>query len=423
VNVDELEQLFDRLWPLNRSLTGEPNRKTLEILSERIPLEITEVPSGTKCFDWEVPPEWNVSQAYIADENGKKLIDFKNNNLHLVGYSTPIDSVMSFEELDKHLHYLEAKPDWIPYITSYYSRTWGFCLSYNQYLCLDKTASYKVVIDSSLDDKGSMTIGQVDIKGQSDKMIFLSTYICHPSMANNELSGPLMASLLYENLASSNPYYSYRVPETIGSICYLSKYGNELKEKVVAGYVITTIGDLGPFNYKKSKLGASISDRAAELVLGRSNIEHAIHDFFPWGSDERQYCSPGFNLPIGSLMRTYYEDYDEYHTSADNKSFISFQGLLDGLELFLEILNLIQANATYLNLNSHCEPRLGKRNLFPSAENDLTEHHLEATMWLLSYSDGEHDLLSIIGKSKIDYKYFLEMAELLSEKKLLKRVT
>jgi len=423
VSNEELENLFDSLWPLNRSLTGDSNRKTLKILSEKMPLEITEVDSGTKCFDWEVPSEWNVREAYISDSDGKRLIDFGNNNLHLVGYSICVDTVMNFDELDEQLHYIESHPDWIPYKTSYYKRDWGFCLSYNQYIGLDRNAKYHVVIDSTLDEHGSMTYGEVNIEGESDELILLSTYICHPSMANNELSGPLVTTLLYETLSQTKPFYSYKflfIPETIGCIYYLSKHLAYLKKHIIAGLVVTTIGDDAPFNYKRSRRGDAAVDRAAELVLSQSSHQYYIHDFYPWGSDERQYCSPGVNLPVGSLMRSSYEVYQEYHTSADDKNFISFSAMQQSAMVYLNILELIQANRTYTNVLPYGEPQLGKRNLFPNADNNLKDVDLEAIMWILNLADGNNDLINIVSKSGLDYKQIVEMAILLQNRGLLK---
>ncbi len=306
----KLEEYFDRLWPINRSLTGNGVRKSLEILSEIVEFNITEVPSGTVCFDWTVPPEWNIVEGWVKDSSGKTIIDFKEHNLHILGYSEPVKGKFTYDELQPHLYTLPEQPELIPYLTSYYKRRWGFCMSHIEFEKLDKAETYEVFIDSTLDDNGSMTIAEATIKGTTDETILLSTYICHPSMANNELSGPLVASFIYNQLKTiPNLRYTYKfifVPETIGSIYYLSKNGENLKENLTAGFVITCIGDPGVFTYKKSRRGDALPDRAAEIILSQTESNFNIIDFFPSGSDERQFCSPGFNLPVGSLIRTMY---------------------------------------------------------------------------------------------------------------------
>jgi len=328
---NKIEKYFDRLWPITRSLTGNGNRETLKILSEIIDLDIQEIPSGTQCFDWNVPAEWNIKEAWIKDSKGKIIINFSINNLHILGYSEPFQGKLSYPELKSHLYSLPEQPELIPYLTSYYKRRWGFCLSHNQLLELDKDEEYDVFIDSSLNNNGSMTIGEAVIKGQSEKEILFSTYICHPSLASNELSGPLISAFIYSNLKEQKKLkYTYRfifVPETIGSIYSLSVKGEHWKNNLQAGFVITCIGDDGKFTYKKSRRGNSLPDRVVEMILSQTENDFNIVDFFPGGSDERQYCSPGFNLPVGSLMRTMYGKYPEYHTSADNKDFISFEAM------------------------------------------------------------------------------------------------
>jgi aminopeptidase-like protein len=296
-----LEKYFDLLWPINRSLTGNGNRETLKILSELVDLKISEIPSKTQCFDWTVPSEWNVKEAWIKDPSGKTIVDFKNNNLHLLGYSGKFHDKINLEELKDHLFSLPKQPNAIPYLTSYYDGRWGFCLTHNQLRKLKK-GEYEINVDSELNPKGSMTIAEATLKGESDREILFSTYICHPSMANNELSGPLVTSFIYKKLKEkNNRRYTYRflfLPETIGSICYLSMHGEELKQKLIAGYVVTCVGDKGNFTYKRSRRGNTLADQAAELVLNQTEKKFKIEDFFPTGSDERQYCSPGFNLPL-----------------------------------------------------------------------------------------------------------------------------
>jgi len=417
----ELENYFDRLCPICRSLTGNGNRETLKILSEIVDLNITEIPSGTACFDWNIPPEWNVKEAWIKDPKGNIVVDFKNNNLHLVGYSIPFKGRISLSELKSHLYTLPEQPDLIPYITSYYKERWGFCITHNQLLSLQE-GEYEVCIDSSLDTNGSMTIADALIKGQTDAEILLSTYICHPSLANNELSGPLVSSFLYRSLKTRKLRYTYRfvfVPETIGTIYYLSKYGEHLKKKLGAGFVVTTIGDNGTFTYKRSRRGNSLADKAVELVLKQQEKDYTIEDFYPQGSDERQYCSPGFNLPVGSLMRTRYWNYKEYHTSGDNKKIISFDAMQKSIETYLDVLNLMEANLKYINKMPFCEPQLGKRGLYSTIGSKKSPDHLTPMMWLLNLADGTNDLIDIANRSNIPYKQLIDVAELLISKDLL----
>ncbi|HQW70947.1 MAG: DUF4910 domain-containing protein [Saprospiraceae bacterium] len=402
----KLEEYFDRLWPINRSLTGNGVRKSLEILSEIVEFNITEVPSGTVCFDWTVPPEWNIVEGWVKDSSGKTIIDFKEHNLHILGYSEPVKGKFTYDELQPHLYTLPEQPELIPYLTSYYKRRWGFCMSHIEFEKLDKAETYEVFIDSTLDDNGSMTIAEATIKGTTDETILLSTYICHPSMANNELSGPLVASFIYNQLKTiPNLRYTYKfifVPETIGSIYYLSKNGENLKENLTAGFVITCIGDPGVFTYKKSRRGDALPDRAAEIILSQTESNFNIIDFFPSGSDERQFCSPGFNLPVGSLIRTMYGKYPEYHTSADNKDFISFEAMEGSVNKYLEIIDLIELNQKYINTLPYCEPQLGKRGLYPTLGSQKgTESYVKAMMWILNLTDGDHDLIDISLKSKI----------------------
>lgn len=422
-----MEEYFDRLFPVNRSLTGNGNRDTLKIFSEIIDLNITEVSSGTECFDWMVPPEWNVKEAWIKNSKGKKIIDFTDSNLHLLGYSEKYSGVLSLEDLKKNLYSLPEQPDVIPYLTSYYKKRWGFCLSDKQLKSLEPD-NYEVLIDSELNENGSMTIADSILKGSTDKEVLLSTYICHPSMASNELSGPLVSAFIYDKLKKlSNRRYSYRflfVPETIGVIYYLSKYGNHLKEKLKAGYVVTCIGDNGKFTYKKSRRGNSLADRAALLILNQKESEYIAEDFFPTGSDERQYCSPGFDLPVGSLMRTRYGKYKEYHTSADNKEYISFDAMAESVEMYMEIINVLEKNAVYNNLFPHCEPQLGKRDLYPTigSQKDTAEY-VTAIMWVLNLSDGTNDLIEISNRSKINFELIVKAADSLEDKGLLKKLS
>lgn len=421
---NSIEYYFDRLFPINRSLTGNGNRETLKMLSELVDLKIYEVPSGTNCFDWTVPSEWNVKEAWVKNSKGEKVIDFEKSNLHLLGYSEPFKGKLSLGELKQHLHSLPNQPDLIPYMTSYYKKRWGFCITHTQLESLPED-EYEVLIDSSLDEAGSMTYGEAFIEGEQKEEIFLSTYICHPSLANNELSGPLVTAHLYKELKKrKKPRYSYRfifIPETIGSIYYLSVNGEDLRKKMIAGYVVTCIGDNGPFTYKRSRRKNTITDRAAELILKQTETDYKIYDFFPTGSDERQYCSPGFNLPVGSLMRTMYGKYPEYHTSADNRDFISFAAMEESVNKYLKIIDVIENNYTYINTIPYCEPQLGKRGLYPTlgSQKGMADF-TKCMMWLLNYADGEHDILDIAKLSSLPIESFFNVANNLREKGVLK---
>tara|TARA_Y100000591_G_scaffold265118_1_gene238607 strand:+ start:6115 stop:7392 length:1278 start_codon:yes stop_codon:yes gene_type:complete len=418
-----IEKYFDKLWPICRSLTGNGNRRTLKILSEIINFNIKEVKCGTKCFDWNIPPEWNINEAWIKDKSGRKIIDFSKNNLHILGYSSPVNQVMSYYELKNHLYTLPDQPDLIPYLTSYYERQWGFCLSHNQMKVMNKKEDYKVFIDSDFNENGSMTYADLVIPGESKDEILISTYFCHPSMANNELSGPLVTAMISKEVRKiKNRRFTYRfvyVPETIGSIFYLSKYGDHLKKYVKAGFVVTCVGDSGLFTYKKSKVGNSLTDRCAEIVLKQTENNFNIIDFFPSGSDERQYCSEGFNLPIGSLMRTMYGKYKEYHTSGDDKNFISFTAMKKSIEKYMEIINVIELNKTYTNNFPNCEPQLGKRGLYPPIYSKDNAKFIDIMMWILSFSDGKNDMIYISEKSGFSIKELLPVVDILIDKNII----
>ncbi len=420
---NSIEYYFDRLFPINRSLTGNGNRETLKILSELVDLKIYEVPSGTNCFDWTVPPEWNVKEAWVKNSKGEKVIDFEKSNLHLLGYSEPFKGKLSLSELRQHLHSLPNQPGLIPYMTSYYKKRWGFCITHTQLESLPED-EYEVLIDSSLDEEGSMTYGEAFIEGEQKEEIFFSTYICHPSLANNELSGPLVTAHLYKELKKrKKPRYSYRfvfIPETIGSIYYLSVNGEDLRKKMIAGYVVTCIGDNGPFTYKRSRRKNTITDRVAELILKQTETDYKIYDFFPTGSDERQYCSPGFNLPVGSLMRTMYGKYPEYHTSADNRDFISFAAMEESVNKYLSIIDVIENNKMYINRLPYCELQLGKRGLYPTlgSQKGMADF-VKGIMWLLNLADGKHDLIDIANLSNLPIESFFDVIEKLREQGIL----
>lgn len=414
---------MEKLYPICRSISGEGVRKTLKIIKQKIPIEIKEIPTGTKAFDWVVPKEWNIKDAYIKDRNGKKIVDFKKSNLHVLSYSIPVNKKMSLRELKKHLFTLPDHPDLIPYRTTYYKENWGFCISNNQLKKL-KEGTYEVFIDSELKD-GSITYGEIFIKGQIKDEVLISTYLCHPSLCNDNLSGVVLTVLLAKYLKNFRPKYSYRflfIPETIGSIAWLSLNEKNVS-KIKHGLVVTCVGDSGKSTYKKSRNGNNIIDKVVEKVLIDSGYDFEIVDYFPSGSDERQYCSPGFNLPVGSLMRTPYGRFPEYHTSADNLDFVKSKHLADSLEKYVKIIYVLDENKTYMNLNPKCEPQLGKRGLYNlvggKKGRDVDQM---AILWVLNLSDGKNSLLDISIRSRMDFKRIKNAADALFEKKLLKEI-
>jgi aminopeptidase-like protein len=400
----ELHKLAKKLWQLNRSITGEGVKTTLSILKELNPsLTIHNVPSGTKVFDWQIPLEWHVNDAYILTPCGKKICDFKKNNLHLVGYSVPVKKKLSFEELQKNLHSIPEQPNAIPYITSYYEERWGFCISQNERDLL-KEGEYQVFIDTKLFN-GSLTYGEILIKGESDKEIYLSTYICHPSMANNELSGIVVASYIANWLCQNkNNRFSYRfvfVPETIGSITYLSKHYVHLKKKVIAGFNISCVGDERSYSYLPSRNGNTISDKVAKHVLKWIDSNYITYSWLERGSDERQYCAPGIDLPIASILRTKYAEYPEYHTSLDNlDSVVTPKGLEGGYLALTKAIELIEKNNIY-KVNVLCEPQMSRRGLYPTLSKKSSKNQTELIMNFISYCDGEHSLLDIAEKINV----------------------
>jgi aminopeptidase-like protein len=398
MNGDHIYSLAAKLWPLNRSITGDGVRQTLGILKEFMPdLSITEVPTGTSVFDWTIPKEWKVNDAYIISPNGNKICSFKENNLHLVGYSTPIHTKLSLSELQNNLYSLPEQPTAIPYITSYYKERWGFCLSQQQRDGLED-GEYEVFIDSELFD-GSLTYGELLIKGKSDKEIFISTYICHPSMANNELSGLTVTTFIAKWLASkANTRFSYRfvfIPETIGSITYLSINKDHLKANVFAGFNVSCVGDNRDYSYLPSRNGKTISDIVAKHVLKNICPTYKSYKWTDRGSDERQYCSPGIDLPIASIMRTKYGKYDEYHTSLDDLiNVVTPEGLDGGYIALKNAIEVLEENY-YPKVNVFCEPQLGKRGLYPTLSTKSSGNEVRLMMDLIAWSDGSKSMLEI----------------------------
>lgn len=410
------------LFPINRSLSGDGVRQTLQYIKNIIPeLEVNEVPSGAKCFDWTIPQEWNCNDGYIIDPDGNKICDFKTNNLHIVGYSTPIDSEIELEELIEHLYYLEEQPTAIPYITSYYSPRWGFCLSFNEFQKLKK-GTYKVKINSELKD-GNLTYGEIKLKGESEKEIFLSTYVCHPSMANNELSGPVVTTALVNFIKSlKGRKYSYRIvfiPETIGSITYISRNIDDMKKNIIAGFNITTIGDDRSYSYIPTRYGNTLSDKVSKHVL--QDIDYVEYSFLDRGSDERQYCSPGVDLPIATICRTKYGVYPEYHTSLDDLTVISPSGLYGGYEKIKKAIELLEKN-NYYKVNVLCEPQLGKRGLYPTISTKTSGDIVRTMMDFIAYADGNNDLIDIANIIGVQAEELFDIADKMKTAKLIETV-
>lgn len=417
---EQMHALATRLFPICRSITGNGVRQTLKILSEIIPIEIFEVPSGTKVFDWEVPREWNITDAYIKNSAGQKVIDFRDSNLHVLNYSTPIHRQVDIDELRNHLSFLEDHPDWVPYRTSYYKDDWGFCVSHNQYRQLTDP-SYEVCIASTL-QPGSLTYGEYYIAGEVEDEVLISAHVCHPSLANDNLSGLAVVCSLADTLSKRRNHYSYRfifIPGTIGSITWLAQ--NEMRvPKIRYGLVASLLGDSGPFTYKRSRRGNTEIDEIAEYVIRNRNAGNKVIDFFPYGYDERQFCSPGFNLAVGHLSRTPFGQYKEYHTSADNLELITAASMEESYEVYLEILTMLDSNRVYLNTSPKCEPQLGKRGLYSlkGGNNDAKAFQM-ALLWTLNLSSGEYSLFDIARRSNTPFGVIYEAASHLEQCGLL----
>jgi aminopeptidase-like protein len=411
------------LFPLNRSLSGEGVRETLAYINNLLPdLKIKHFNSGQKAFDWTIPPEWEVKKAFIKNSKGDTIIDFKNLNLHLVGYSIAVNQKMKYEELIKHLYYIKNMPDAVPYKTSYYEKNWGFCLSYNDFKKLDKNEIYEVVIDSKL-FSGKLNYGELIIEGSSKKEVLFSTYICHPSMANNEISGPVVLTAVAKYIKSINNFYTYRIlfiPETIGSIAYLSekeryKY---LKKNVIAGFQVTCVGDEKNCSYIETRNGDTYSDRIIQFYLKQKNILHKRYSFLERGSDERQWCSPGIDLPVASLINTKYGKYKEYHTSLDDLNFISPKGLEFSYNNLKNCIEILETNKTYKS-KFLCEPQLSKRNLYVGLNNNFSREKSKLITNILAYSDGINSTLDISEILEEDFFLVNELSKILLKNELI----
>ncbi|MGE3539069.1 MAG: DUF4910 domain-containing protein [Candidatus Tectimicrobiota bacterium] len=416
-----MHRFMAELFPLCRSITGNGVRATLQAIAQRIPLSLHEVPSGTPVLDWTVPQEWTIRDAFIKNSRGERLVDFRQCNLHVVSYSVPVYARMTLAELRPHLFSLPDFPDWIPYRTSYYTPSWGFCLRHTQLLALRDDEIYEVCIDSSLTD-GSLTYGECYLPGAMQDEILLSCHVCHPSLANDNLSGIAVMTFLAQYLQHCARRYSYRflfIPGTIGSITWLARSEAHLGN-IKHGLVVTCVGDAGPFTYKRSRRSNSVIDKVVPHVLQQAGLEHTVIDFFPYGYDERQYCSPGFNLPVGCLMRARHGQFPEYHTSADNLCFVQPAALETSLALCATILRTIDGNARYRNLLPKGEPQLGKRGLYRAIGGQQHTRTREmALLWVLNYADGEHTLLDIAECADIPFQDLRQAADDLLEHGLL----
>ena len=419
---EEIYQLISRLYPICRSITGNGVRKSLSILQEYIPIEVHEVPTGTPVFDWTIPKEWNIKDAYIKSSSGEKVVDFKKSNLHVLNYSIPVNDKFSLKELKSHLFSLPDKPEWIPYRTSYYEENWGFCLSHSLLQSMQDD-EYEVCIDSTL-EAGSMTYGEYYLPGETSEEVLFTCHICHPSLCNDNLSGIAVVLFLAKLLSTKRNCLSYRflfIPGTIGAITWLALNEDKLSN-IKAGLVATLLGDASSFTYKKTRAGDALIDKAVLHYLNHIGEDYKTIDFSPYGYDERQFNSPGINLPIGSLTRSQYGEYPEYHTSADNLSLVQPAKLQDSLNAYAAIADILDNNIVYINQYPKCEPQLGKRGLYQKIggtnEKEKEERRM-AMLWLLNLSDGESSVLDIANRASISFKVIKEIAVILEQNGLL----
>ncbi len=421
--AEEMQQLISRLYPICRSITGNGVRESLRILQEYIPLQIQEVASGTAVFDWRVPPEWNIRDAYIKDHKGNRIVDFRKHNLHILSYSIPIKGSFRLEELIPHLYTLPEQPDLIPYRTSYYQENWGFCLPHRLLESM-RDDRYEVCIDSSLKD-GFLSYGELLLAGTSEEEVLISTHICHPSLCNDNLSGLAVCTFLAHYLSLRPHRYSYRflfVPGTIGAITWLAINEDQLS-RIRHGLVASLLGDEGDFTYKRSRRRQAEIDRVVPFVLSELEKAHKVIDFVPYGYDERQYCSPGLNLPVGCLTRSTYGTFAAYHTSADNLDFVKATQLEESLQVYQAVVDTLDQNRYYLNLNPKCEPQLGRRGLYAliGGQNDSKQFEL-AILWVLNLSDGQHSLLDIAEQSQMNFSLLVAAAKALVKGELLTEI-
>ena len=433
--ASEIDRLLERLFPLNRNLSGEGNRETLRILKELIPLEITDYPCGTQVFDWTIPDEWYIQDAWIKDSTGKRLVDFAETPLHVVGYSEPVKTLMPFDVLAAHLHVLEDLPEAIPYRTSYYAKNWGFCVTRCQHQALQKTeGQLEVVIDSGFKTDGSMPIGELRIPGDRAEEYLVSTYICHPFMANDNLSGITVAALLAKQLLSNGkPHFSWRfvfVPETIGAIAYLSHNEDNI-DSLQAGFLLSCCGGQGPLGYKESFLGDSVVDRAIRMAFRDHAIQPIRYPFSPTGSDERQYSSPGFRIPVATICKDKYHEYPQYHTSLDNLDFVNGAQIRESLDIYESAISILENNRVLKSAVCKGEPQLGRRGLYPETGGSFNQYskdnvgkvrkyqEIDIISWCLFLADGNHDLVSIAERSGIAFSDLVRVAQVLEQNNLI----
>jgi aminopeptidase-like protein len=422
--------LMRRLFPYCRSITGDGLRRTLRDIGALTPLSILEFPSGTRVFDWTVPREWVIRDAYIADSFGRRIVDFQVSNVHVVSYSVPVDRYMTLEELSPFLHSLPHLPDAIPYRTSYYKENWGFCLTQRQRDALDPSETYRAVIDSEL-IQGSLSIGEARLQGSSGQEFLISTYCCHPSLANDNLSGPVVTALLCRELAKRKLRHSYRfvfLPETIGAITYCAHYPDDIRA-MSGGFVVTSCGGPGPFGIKQTFLGDHLIDRVIHVAMRDAGITPVVYSFAPDGSDERQYSSPGFRLPVATISKDKYYEYAYYHTSLDNLDFVSGESLAGTLGLYLDAIAILEENRKVVSLNPDCEAQLGRRRLYPQTggalnhskdDRSAVENEVDVISWLMFLADGKHDLLTIAEKTAVPFYSLLLTAKKLEQNGLIK---
>lgn len=418
---EEMYALVERLYPLCRSITGDGVRATLEIVGEYVPLRVHEVPTGTQVLDWTVPQEWNIRDAYVADASGRRVVDFAASSLHVLGYSVPVAATLPLAELREHLYTLPEHPSWVPYRTSYYKPEWGFCLAQETLDALPE-GEYEVRVDSTLAD-GHLTYAEHVVPGQVPDEVLVSAHVCHPSLANDNLAGIAVAVFLARALAEQQPYYTYRflfAPGTIGAITWLARNAERVG-RVRHGLVLACAGDPGRLTYKRSRRGDAEIDQVLRHVLTASERPHEIREFTPYGYDERQFCSPGFDLGVGSLSRTPYAGYPEYHTSADDLDLVSPEAMADTLAVCREAFAVLDRNRRYVNLSPYGEPQLGRRGLYDSlgGRSDAKEAQL-AMLWVLSLSDGEHSLLDVAERSGLPFDAVAAAADALHGAGLVK---
>lgn len=420
--ADEALALMTKMYPICRSITGDGVRRTLDLVEQVTPLERTEIPTGTAAFDWEIPREWNIRDAYIADLEGRRLVDFRQHNLHVVSYSAPVNRTMTLDELQPHLHSLPDQPDWIPYRTSYYNDNWGFCLRHKDRAALG-AGPFRVVVDSDL-AAGHLTYAESVVQGSTDGEAIVYTHTCHPSLANDNLTGIAVAAALASALRHERPRLTWRFifgPGTIGSLAWLSRNENRLPH-LQAGLVLGLLGDAWPLTYKRSRRGDTLADRAAAYVLTHGSQRGLLTEFEPYGYDERQFCSPGFDLPVGRLSRSSNAGYPEYHTSADDLSLIKRESLAGSIRAVASVMSVIDVNRRVVNLSPKGEPQLGKRGLYGKIGGAGPGELEHALLWVLSLADGRHDLLAMAERSKIPLALIEQAARALEDAALLKSV-